>query len=217
MNIYQLKQLVQQEIVDYNLLKHILKKYAHPRKKISDWIKAGDLIRVKKGLYVFGPRVNQGLYSLEVLANLIYGPSAISLQYALYYYGLIPESVHTVTSITNKRNKAFDTPVGVFTYHYLSPEKFSVGVEWLAKKDGINILIASPEKALCDLIMLDEKNMIIQSEKELEEFLLDNLRIDDVMLRKLDNNAIKEIANIYNNDRLDRFVRYYLAWMKKNA
>ena len=53
--------------------------------------------------------------STEILANLIYGPSSISLDYALYYYGLIPEHVRVVTSITPQRNKIFNTPIGQFT------------------------------------------------------------------------------------------------------
>ena len=61
----------------------------------------------KKGLYIFGKSVALQPYSKEVLANLIYGPSAISLSYALSYYGLIPERVHIVTSITNNRIKTF--------------------------------------------------------------------------------------------------------------
>src|SRR5205085_9208942 len=102
----------QREEIDYQFLLSLLLEYARPREKISAWLKSGELIRVKKGLYIFGPQVAQGPYSPEVLANLIYGPSAISLNYALSFYGLIPERVTTITSITNKRNKQFSTAVG---------------------------------------------------------------------------------------------------------
>jgi predicted transcriptional regulator of viral defense system len=90
-NIFELRKLIGQEIADYNMIISSLHQYSHPRRNISEWIKKGELIRVKKGLYVFGPKASQGPYSIEVLANLIYGPSALSMQYALYYHGLIPE------------------------------------------------------------------------------------------------------------------------------
>src|SRR5262249_19556355 len=131
MHIQELRHLINQEIIDYNLLKDALKNYAHPRRNISAWLKSGDLVRIKKGLYVFGDKAKREPYSLELLANLIYGPSAVSLEYALSYYGLIPERVPTVTSITNKRKKSFATPVGNFTYQYLSAEKFAIGIQLL--------------------------------------------------------------------------------------
>jgi len=75
-------------------------KGTRPRDKISDLLKKGTIIRVKKGLYVFGEDNRKKPYSKEILANLIYGPSYISLDYALQYHGLIPERVEAVTSVT---------------------------------------------------------------------------------------------------------------------
>ena len=93
MKLETLRKIAGREEIDYQFLLSILKEYAHPRDKISEWLKSGDLIRVKKGLYIFGKQIAQTSYLLEVLANLIYGPSAISLSYALSFYGLIPERV----------------------------------------------------------------------------------------------------------------------------
>ena len=214
MNIYELRQQVEQEVIDYNILNSALSHYSHPRGKISAWLKSGELIRVKKGLYVFGPKASRGPASLAVLANLIYGPSAISLHYALNYYGLIPERVHTVTSITNKRNKQFNTPLGEFTYHYLSPEKYAIGIDLLETTNKTHFLIATPEKALCDLIALGIKDVSIHSEKDLENFLFDDLRIDEVELRKLDNSQLIEITNVYRNTRLKQFITHYLKWIQ---
>ncbi len=92
----------------------------------------------------------------KVLANLIYGPSYISLEYALQYWGLIPERVETVTSITGKRNKFFTTPLGNFSYRYLHKSKFIQGVllvksrfSGLPGEGGVEtgFFIASAEKA----------------------------------------------------------------------
>ncbi|HLB41369.1 MAG TPA: hypothetical protein VJN02_00705 [Gammaproteobacteria bacterium] len=214
MHIYQFRQLAGQEIVDYNLIKNALKRYSHPRGKISEWIRKSELIRVKKGLYIFGQAASQEPYSLEVLANLIYGPSALSLNYALYYYGLIPERVQTITSITNKRNKIFNTPIGCFTYHYLSPEKYAIGIQLLTIGNGINFLIATPEKALCDVVSLTIKGITFKSKQDIERFILDDLRLDETELKKLDNDLIKEISHVYGNTRLNYFVTHYLMWKK---
>jgi hypothetical protein len=216
MHIHELRKRIGQEIIDYNMLISILSDYSHPRGKISQWLKNGDLIRIKKGLYVFGPNIRQAPYSLEVLANLIYGPSAISLQYALHYYGFIPERVQVVTSITNKRNKHFATPLGEFTYHYLSPAKYAIGIDLLTHNQT-NFLMATPEKALCDLITLEIKNISIQSINDLENFLFADLRMDEVLIRQLDVKHLQEIGRVYHQARLSRFIKYYLKWIAKHA
>jgi len=217
MNIYELRQKIGQEVIDYNTLMSVLNHYSHPRGKISVWLKSGELIRVKKGLYIFGPKASQGPASLEVLANLIYGPSAISLHYALNYHGLIPERVHTVTSITNKRNRQFNTPLGEFTYHYLNSEKYAIGIDLLETANKTHFLIATPEKALCDLITLETKNISFHSGRDVGHFLFDDLRIDDDEFRKLDKNQMIEIANAYHNVRLRQFMTHYLKWIQHNA
>ena len=214
MNIYELRDKIGQEIVDYNQLKDALKDYVHPRGKISNWIRNGELIRVKKGLYVFGRSIARGPFSLEVLANLIYGPSAISLNYALSYYGLIPESVHTITSITNKRNKTFDTPIGRFTYRYLSAEKYAIGLQLLTLNNDTNFLIATPEKALCDVIIFTAKNIKFKSQQDVENFLLHDMRIDENALREMDLKLLDEITYTYRNVRLKQFTKYFKKWMQ---
>ncbi len=216
MNIHELRNAVDGEIVDFNQLKAMLHNYAHPRGKINRWLQTGDLIRVKKGLYVFGRPARKEPYSLELLANLIYGPSAISLNYALSYYGLIPETVHTVTSITNKRNKAFSTPVGDFTYAYLHPKKYAIGIQLKTLPNNTSFLMASPEKALCDTVALSAKNLRVTSEDEVEAFLFDDLRIDEDGCKTLSISDIKQIADAYHNLRLNQFVKYLNLWMKKH-
>ena len=100
--------------VDYRFVMDCLKNYASPLGKLSRILHSGDLIRVKKGLYVFGEPYRRGNLSMEMLANMIYGPSYVSLEWALSYYGLIPEKVEEITSVTMKRKKKYDTPIGRF-------------------------------------------------------------------------------------------------------
>jgi predicted transcriptional regulator of viral defense system len=85
------------EEFDYQTLLHGLGQYSRPRDKISDLLRKGVIIRVKKGIYIFGEDYRRRPFSREILANLIYGPSYISLEYALHYFGLIPERVEAVS------------------------------------------------------------------------------------------------------------------------
>lgn len=199
-----LKQAVSGEF-DYNLLLFCLSDYKNPRKQITKLLKNKDIIRVKKGIYVFGPKIDAPAYSLEVLANLIYGPSYISCEYALSYYGLIPERVNVVTSITNKRNKYFKTPVGVFSYKYLPQDKYARGITQIKIDETRNAIMAVKEKALID-ILFKEKN--ISSVDDMRSYLLDNLRIEEESLKELNINQILEINEIFKSELINILICY---------
>ncbi len=112
--------------------------------KINELLKAGVITRVKKGLYVFASEYNQAPVCKEVLANLIYGPSCLSLEYALSYHELIPERVETMTSVTPKRDKQFQTPLGLFTYRYLAIDKYPHGIKQVWIDSQHPVLMAIP-------------------------------------------------------------------------
>lgn len=202
MNLETLRKHAGREEIDYQFLLSELKDYTNPRSKISAWLKTGALISIKKGLYIFGEAHALQPYSKEVLANLIYGPSAISLTYALSFYGLIPERVETLTSITNNRNKFFATCIGNFQYYYLHPKKYAVGIVLNTANNHQNILIASPEKALCDQIYLIDKDISLCNNDDLEKYLLHDLRIDNNLLLKFRLKYLQEICCIYGDPRL---------------
>ena len=105
-----LRQAIPFEEFDYQALMGALADYARPRDKVTDLLAKGIIVRVKKGLYIFGEKWRRKPFSREILANLLYGPSCVSLDYALHYHGLIPERVEAVTSVTTKRGARFNTP-----------------------------------------------------------------------------------------------------------
>lgn len=212
MNILQLQRLIGREEVDYQLLLSALSDYAYPRDKITGWLKSGELVRVKKGLYVFGKDVSLKPYSPEVLANLIYGPSAISLNYALSFYGMIPERVTTITSITNKRDKAFATPIGDFTYRLLAPKKYAVGIELFNANNLSPFLIASPEKALCDLIHLSDKKIKLTALTDVQNYLFSDLRIDEDALSSFRIELLTEVVDTYQDKRLESLKAFIKEW-----
>src|SRR5689334_21193947 len=98
MELDELRKQVAGEEFDYQILMDVLRAYDRPRDKIRAFLKKKSIVRIKKGLYIFGETLARNPPSREILANLIYGPSYISLDYALHYHGLIPERVESVTS-----------------------------------------------------------------------------------------------------------------------
>lgn len=173
MSVLLRKQIGRDEF-DYQALLSALSDYASPRDRITTLLRDEVIIRIKKGLYVFGEDYRHEPYSRELLANLIYGPSFVSLDYALGYYGLIPERVETVTSVTTGRARRFQTPAGLFTYRP-SP-CLSMGAE-LAGRGNTRYLIALPERALADRIR-DDRGGEARTQREIEQYLFENMRMD---------------------------------------
>lgn len=217
MNIFELESVLKSDIVDFCQLHSALNGYAHPRGKINQLLKSGELIRVKKGLYVFGDSVRQRSYQLEVLANLIYGPSAISCEYALSFYGLIPERVNTVTSVCSKRKKSFNTPVGSFTYVYLPPEKFAQDITLVKVSENTHCIFATPEKALCDTVALSVRKTGFKTLEQFSDFVFEDLRLDENLFLTLSIESIKEITKKYCSTNLNNFTKYLLLWNEKYA
>lgn len=187
------------EEIDYNYLKSFLSGYKNIRVKINSMLKNGEIIRVKKGLYVPGEKHLRGVVHKETLSNLIYGPSYISLEYALSFYGMIPERVETVTAVTNKKNKSFDTPLGKFTYRYINPDLYPVGINNVSLDEKHNILIAGREKALADILYFYDD---LGSLDELKVYLHDNLRIEFDDIQNIDKSVIKNLSDVYGGNVL---------------
>ena len=103
---------------------------------------------------------------------------------ALRYYGLIPEAVYVHQSMTVKHSRSFQTPVGSYDYKYISREAFPIGV--MSKNNGdYAFLIASPEKALCDLIANSSK-VNLRYMKDVETYLEQDIRMDMDGFHKMD-------------------------------
>lgn len=184
------------EEIDYPFLMDCLAEYKNPRDKITRLMRSGAIVRVKKGLYVFGGAHARQPFSRETLANLIYGPSYISLEYALSFYGMIPERIEIVTSVTSKRNKFFKTPVGNFSYTRISPQMFNIGMTQMRLDETHNILIATREKALADKVSL--LNMLGTVE-DMTAYIFEDLRIDPEILKTLNLKDLKKIADRGNS------------------
>jgi hypothetical protein len=204
--IGQIRQQINREVFDYQRLLQCLTTYAKPRDRVKRLLDAGDIVRVKKGLYVFGDAYRRAPVSRELLANLIYGPSYISLDYALAWHGLIPERVTTVTSVTTGRSRSFTTPFGIFTYRSLPEPRYATAV-LLQQGENESFLLASPEKALADKVW-DDKRFSGATVAAYEDYLAHDLRVDIERLRLLDGERLEAVCVAYSSRKIDRLIRY---------
>ncbi len=179
-----------------------LKDYASPDAKLTTMIQSGEVIRIRRGLYISGKSES---YSLKTLANMIYGPSYISYEYALSFYNFIPERVSIITSATYRKNKSriFYTPVGNFHYRCVSAQAYAYEVQ-LITENNHPFLIATREKALCDTL----SKFTFSNTNELTDFLFNNMRIDEAELRHIDKNMISFLAPFYSTKTIQQFADY---------
>ena len=176
-------------------------------KKVTWLEKQGIIIRLKRGLYVINPEYSGKTLSSELIANHLYTPSYISMSTALRYYGLIPEAVYVHQSMTVKHSRSFQTPVGSYDYKYISREAFSIGVRSMHKGDYA-FLIASPEKALCDLIANSSK-VNLRYMKDVEIYLEQDIRMDMDEFYKMDETIFKDYIKVGKKaDSISRLLKF---------
>ncbi len=181
--------------------------YSNPKTKIERLVKNKQLIFIKRNLYETNSNIDPFL-----LTNAIYGPSYISFQTALSYYGLIPEATYKITAATTlkKKSKTFKTSLCTYLYHDIPSNVFPLDLVNLSE-ENYTCYIASREKAICDMLYILSP---VKNQKELKELLFENLRIDEDLFKNLDLNKLIELSSNYhstNNKILINLIkRFYL-------
>jgi hypothetical protein len=181
----------EEQPITKQVLLGLLSDYKRPYDKINELVKQHILQPVKRGVYVTGARLNVNRPEPFLLANHLLGPSYVSFETALSYWGLIPEKVHEVSSATTQDTKTYDTTVGRFSYAHLPLPYYSFGIQQLELTKKQRVLIATPEKALCDKIIASS-GILLRSSKQVMEFLVDDLRIEKDRLLKLNTKKMSE-------------------------
>ena len=171
--------------LSHNIVMEALSSYGRPNDKISEMLKSGELLALRRGLYVPGPELDLPLPNNFLIANHLRGPSYISLESALSYWGLIPERVYEISSVTTKTSKTYETAIGRFSYQHLMTPYYSFGIKSVRLTDVQTALVASPEKALCDKIILTS-GILLRSIPQALDFLLEDMRLDEDLLRGFD-------------------------------
>lgn len=173
----------------------LLSEYTNPHDFLSRLVKKGELIRLKNGFFVIAEKIKKSAVPYEQIGNLLYGPSYISFEWALAYYGMIPEGVYVITSASAIKSKSYKTSLGTFGYTYLSHARFAIGIDQKENHAG-KFLIATPEKALADLVYLKSKNL---EPREILVDLIEGRRIEESVLKSLDKMHLLEIAESYRS------------------
>ncbi len=183
------------------------KEYLFPVQKLSRLVKNGYLIRLKKGVYVIAPEYRTHQINHIAIANLLYQPSYVSFQYALSYHGMIPERVSTITSATLSRSKEFRTPIGNYSFTKIPKKAYPFGLEWKYDDRDGGHMIATAEKALCDTIYVD-KRVASLSASDIESYLIDDMRVDEEELDKLDSRLFWKLSMSYHSTLLRSIAKY---------
>ena len=154
----------------------------HPdfnRGNYIQWQKAGYIVPLRQGWYAFADYIDKPDFA-RYIASKIYAPSYISLHSALSYYGIIPEAVVEITSITTRKTARFENKFASYSYQTVKPDLF-FGYEPKSLKDGIMFMLATPEKAIIDLLYLYPQYSTIEEMRELrfdEDFMRNELDIE---------------------------------------
>lgn len=177
--------------ISRHLILDLLKDYKRPNDKISELLKSKKLISIRRGLYIIGPRLDLPSPEPFLIANHLRGPSYVSLESALSYWNMIPERAYEISSVTLQTSKVYKTSVGRFSFQHLKAPYYSYGIKNIAYSAKQTVLLASPEKALCDKIVLTPK-IHLRSTKQTREFLMEDLRMDSDVLSTL-NTTIMDL------------------------
>jgi predicted transcriptional regulator of viral defense system len=167
------------------------------RNNLVRWTKQGLIIRLRKGYYTFPEYKGKAGYPYY-FANRIYRPSYISLHSALSFYGMIPEAVVQITSITSLKTASFSNEFGEYSYQTVKNE-LMFGYDLKPMEDGRTLMLARPEKALLDLLYLYP---FYDSERELVE-----LRLDESFLNEdLNKDLLMDYTSRFKVKALERRV-----------
>ena len=177
-----------------DVLVSILGEYKAPLQKIMMMERSGELLRIKRGLYVVSPNISGSKISMCLIANHLYPCSYVSMQTALREYGLIPEKVYTIKSTTIGRSKSITTPMGEFVYTQCNPDYYPIGVN-IKDCNDYSYMMASPEKALCDLV-ISTPRLNLRYLSDTKYYIENDIRMDMEAFAQMDTQIIEECASV---------------------
>lgn len=170
-------------------------------------LKDGHITTVRRGLYLICTPQHQPTVDLFEIAQMIYGPSFISLESALQYHQLIPEAIYEVTSVAVKRSQEFSTPLGLFSYSKIPLENFLLGVSRVELISG-SFFIATPWRAIADLFYLKQKKWTDV------DGMCEDLRMEREDLVAFDMTPLRELADEYPNGRTRAMLKSFVGVLR---
>lgn len=164
------------------------------KNSLGRWVKKGLLVKLRNGHYTFSEYIGESGFALYI-ANRIYRPSYISLQTALSFYGLIPESVVQMTSVTTLKTASFRNRFGTYSYKTIRPN-LMFGYDVRPLSGNRSLFLAKPEKALLDILYLYP---FYNTKEELEALRLDPYFMQD----NINVPVLKMYASGFHNTQLE--------------
>ena len=177
------------------------------RNQLNRWQRRGLIIKLKRGVYLLNENDRKVNPSRQYIANQLYAPSYVSLEYALNLYGLIPERVMEVTSVTTRKTMRFKNALGVFAYQRVKPEAFS-GFRAAKDEAGLSFFIALPEKAVVDFLYLNMRK-IKSADKDVFGI---SYRFQNT--ESLSETRIMKMAVLFGNRGLTRTAELFCKFIK---
>jgi len=170
------------------------------RKQIQNWLKKGYVIQLKKGLYAYLGLEKRKLFSNFYVASLLYGDNSyISLESAMSFYGLIPEKVFQLSSVSTSKTKTFINELASFNYKHIKASLFDYFINQIDEFSNV-YRIAYPEKALLDYIYFKVKvNQNID-----EDFFEENLRLQNLEILQI--SRLKDLEKLFNMKKISHAV-----------
>ena len=163
--------------------------------QISRWTKKGLLVKLKRELYVLNSLDRKIEPDIYFIANQLYSHSYVSLEYALSYYELIPETTVMITSVTSKKTALIKNSFGIFSYRHVKLSAFR-GFQSVKNANELSFFIAEPEKAIVDFLYFNLPLFKREDADIFEEsYRFQNLKI-------LSQKKIKFYASLFNNNKL---------------
>lgn len=177
---------------------------AFHRRRLNEWQDKGYIKKIIRGYYLFSD-IGVDEEILFKISNQIYYPSYVSLQSALSYYNLIPETIYGITAISTQKTYHFNTTLGEFSFRSIKPQLF-FGYR-LIKNKNYFVKIASIEKALLDYFYL-HPNLQTASD-------FDSLRINqEVLIEQVNEKKLNEHLGKYNQKRLSKRINDFWRHLK---
>jgi predicted transcriptional regulator of viral defense system len=198
MKLTELQQIsINNPVIKMNLIEKLGYNRESLRRQLNNWINSGDVVQLKKGLYLVLSVDKSYNSSKFYLANIVYGDNSyISLESALSFYGLIPERVDRVTSVTTSKTKSFQNSVGIFEYKSIKKDYYDYFTN-IKDEYRKSVRMATAEKALLDFIYLRSTIAQVQD----PEYFENGLRLQNLEI--LNTEVLDKMTKLYSERKMN--------------
>lgn len=200
------RKMQQYPVITSNEIKHLSKNNRTLNNQIIYWKKQGKIIQLKRGFYTLNEDDRKVKLTLLLISNYIYSPSYVSLDFALSYYGLIPEPVYEITGISTLKTALFTNSYGRFSYKKTKRKAF-FGYEQQKDEAGFPILIATREKAILDKIYFDT------NVRKRADYFTKNLRLQN--FSDLNLKRLAHFANRFSSKKVKEMSKILIKLIKE--